>query len=57
MKTGIERANIAKYEKGQLNATIETLLKIATAIEADLRVDFVLRPGRADDEARTDDDE
>jgi transcriptional regulator with XRE-family HTH domain len=42
-RTKIDRANIRKYEKGQLNVGIETLLKIASALDADLTVDLVLR--------------
>jgi transcriptional regulator with XRE-family HTH domain len=42
-RTKIDRANIRKYEKGQLNVTIEKLLALAAALDADLTVDFVLR--------------
>lgn len=40
----IDRANVRKYEKGQLNVGSETLLKIATALDADLRIEFVIGP-------------
>lgn len=42
-RTKIDRANIRKYEEGQLNVGIETLLKIASALDADIHFDLVLR--------------
>jgi transcriptional regulator with XRE-family HTH domain len=42
-RTKIDRANIRKYEKGQLNVTIEKLLALAAALDADLKIDLVLR--------------
>ena len=43
---GVERNNLQKWESGKLNVTIETLLKLAAALDADLVIDFVLRnPG------------
>jgi transcriptional regulator with XRE-family HTH domain len=41
--TKIDRANIRKYEKGQLNIGIETLVKIANALGADVVIDLVPR--------------
>ncbi len=43
LRTKIDRANIRKYEKGQLNVTIEKLLALAAALDADLNFDLVLR--------------
>ncbi len=47
-KTGIDRANIAKYEKGQENPTLDILLRLARAIDADLVVTFVPKPKKPD---------
>lgn len=48
-KTGIDRANIAKYEKGQENPTIDLLLRLARAIDADLVVTFAPKPKKTDE--------
>lgn len=37
-RTGIDRANWRKYEKGQMNLTIETLLELAAILDADVVV-------------------
>lgn len=42
-RTRIDRANIRKYEKGQLNVGIETLLRIVSALDADIHFEIVLR--------------
>ncbi len=48
-KSGISTKNLNKYEHGRLNATIEQLLKIAKGLDADLKIEFVLRGPNADD--------
>ena len=40
-KIGTKQANIARIEAGNQNLTLETLQKIATVFDRDLRVDFV----------------
>jgi DNA-binding XRE family transcriptional regulator len=40
-KIGTKQANIARIESGNQNLTLETLQKIATVFDRDLRVDFV----------------
>lgn len=40
-RIGTKQANIARIEAGNQNLTLETLQKIATVFDRDLRVDFV----------------
>jgi transcriptional regulator with XRE-family HTH domain len=42
-RMGVERNNLQKWENGKLNVTIETLLKLATALDSDLVIEFALR--------------
>lgn len=41
---GIDVANLRRYEKGRANITLDMLLKIANALEADLIIDFTDTP-------------
>lgn len=40
-KIGTSQGNVARMEKGEQNFTTETLLRIASALKRDLRVEFV----------------
>ncbi|MBI4599693.1 helix-turn-helix transcriptional regulator [Candidatus Uhrbacteria bacterium] len=40
-RIGTKQANIARIEAGNQNLTLETLQKLATVFDRDLRVDFV----------------
>jgi transcriptional regulator with XRE-family HTH domain len=38
--TRIDRGNLVKYEKGQINVTIETLLRICHALGVEMEITF-----------------
>ncbi len=40
-KIGTSQGNVARMEKGEQNFTTETLLKIASALRRDLKIQFV----------------
>jgi len=42
-KIGMQRENLIRVEKGRANLTVETLVRIASGLDLDLRVRFLRR--------------
>lgn len=43
IRTGIPRPNITRFESGNYNPSLEMMVKIASALEADLRMELISR--------------
>lgn len=44
MKIGMHRENMIRIEKGRVNLTVETMMRIAEGLGVGLRVRFVAKP-------------